>query len=97
MSFPGYDPVADAQFQTETKMEMRYLKQQITLLWKYYEKQQTNTTASETRLEEQIDVVETRLTGQIDAIKRRINGAVLWAGLGAAGIVIGLVRAKLGL
>jgi hypothetical protein len=56
------------------------------------------------RLEdEQKDLRETQredrkvCAGEIDEIKNRINRAILWLAVAASGILLGLVRTKLGL
>lgn len=78
----NYDPVAEARFRATVELEIRYLKEQLALVWQHHTKRRVEIAA---------------VSDQIEGIKRRINGAVMWFALGAGGIVLSLVRVKIGL
>ena len=86
MTNHGFDPASDVAFKTEMKVELRHMNRQIDLLWDHHAKRRRETQLAEKRLRE-----------EIESIRSRINGGILWAAIGASGVLFQVIRPKLGL
>lgn len=62
----GFDPASDARFRAVTELEIRYLREQVELLWEHMGKRRT-----------EIDAISNRINGTILSAAG-ILGAILF-------------------